>query len=200
MDNVDFSFVERAKIEEGKNMLCLISSDYLTNQDTDLIGKLTLYTKSQILKKKNLAKSVGKQIFIDDVQNEVSERISNHYPSLSKIKEESIDDINQIVEDFSLDTQLIDNIGRKTGEKATDFLSRYYDAEAELEKDNTRQMREIFLSLRNLDPSSKGFEKSFNTKIDKVNALIPVKNKSSLSKYISSRKAAMNILRMIIWW
>lgn len=198
VDNVDFSFVERAKIEEGKNMLCLISSDYLTNQDTDLRGKLTLYTKSQILKKKNLAKSVGKQIYIDDVQNEVSERISNHYPSLSKIKEESIDDINQIVEDFSLDTQLIDNIGRKTGEKATDFLSRYYDAEAELEKDNTRQMREIFLSLRNLDPSSKGFEKSFNTKIDKVNALIPVKNKSSLSKYISSRKAAMNMLRMII--
>ena len=197
-DNVDFSFVERAKVSEGKNMLCLISSDYLTNQDTDVRGKLQLYTKAQFLKKKNLVKSVGKQIFIDDVHDEVSDKISKHYPSINKIKEESNDDINQIVEDFSLDTQLIENIGRMTGEKATDFLGRYYDAEAELEKDNTQKMREIFSSLRTLDPSSKGFAKSFNSKVSKVNSLIPVRNKSSLSKYISSRKAAMNMLRMII--
>jgi hypothetical protein len=198
VDNVDFSFVERAKIAEGKNMLCLISSDYLTNQDTDVRGKIPLYTKAQFLKKKNLVVTIGKQIFIDDVQDEVSDKISKHYPSINKIKEESNDDISQIVEDFSLDTQLIDNIGRKTGERATDFLSRYYDAEAELEKDNTQKMREIFSSLRTLDPSSKGFARSFNSKVSKVNSLIPVKNKSSLSKYISSRKAAMNMLKMII--
>lgn len=196
--NVDFSFVSRARVEEGKNMLCLISSDFLTRQDTDLRGKLNIYTKEEFLKDRNLFDIEEKQIFIDDVQEEVTEKITSHYPAINKVKEESEDDINQVVEDFSLDDGIIRSIGRRTGEKASDFLSRYYDAEAEVEKDNSKKMREIFSSFRQLDPSSKGFRKSFKAKVGAVNLLIPVKSKSSLSRYISSRKAAMNMLQMIL--
>ena len=196
--NVDFSFVSRARIAEGKNMLCLVSSNYLTGKDTDLRGKLNIYTKDEYLKEKNLFSLNEKQIFIDDVQEEVTEKITTHYPAINKIKEESEDDIAQMVEDFSLDNDIIKSIGIKTGEKATDFLSRYYDAEAEMEKDNSKKMKDIFSSFRQLDPSLKGFKKSFNARISAVNALIPVKNKSSLSRYISSRTAAMNMLKMIL--
>lgn len=196
--NVDFSFVSRAKIMEGKNMLCLVSSSFLTGQDTDLRGKLNIYTKDEFLKERNLFDTAEKQIFIDDVQEGVTQKITSHYPAINKVKEESEDDINQVVEDFSLDGDIIKSIGRKTGEKASDFLSRYYDAEAEVEKDNSKKMREIFSSFRQLDPSAKGFRKSFRNKINAVNSLIPVKSKSSLSRYISSRKAAMNMLQMIL--
>ena len=196
--NVDFSFVGRAKIEDGKNMLCLISSSFLTGQDTDLRGKLNIYTKEEFLKERNLFAFPEKQIFIDDVQEEVTEKITAHYPAINKIKEESEEDIDQVVEDFSLDGDVVKRIGRKTGEKASDFLSRYYDAEAEVEKDNSKKMREIFSSFRQLDPSSKSFRRSFNAKVGVANSLIPVKNKSSLSKYISSRTAAMNMLQMIL--
>jgi hypothetical protein len=196
--NVDFSFVGRAKIEEGKNMLCLISSSFLTGQDTDLRGKLNIYTKEEFLKERNLFAFPNKQIFIDDVQEEVTGKIILHYPAIKKIKEESEEDIDQVVEDFSLDNEIVKKIGRKTGEKASDFLSRYYDEEAEVEKDNSKKMRDIFTSFRQLDPSSKSFKKSFNAKVGAVNSLIPVKNKSSLSRYISSRTAAMNMLQMIL--
>jgi len=196
--NVDFSFVGRAKIEDGKNMLCLISSSFLTGLDTDLRGKLNIYTKEEFLKERNLFAFPEKQIFIDDVQEEVTEKITAHYPAINKIKEESEEDIDQVVEDFSLDSDVVKRIGRKTGEKASDFLSRYYDAEAEVEKDNSKKMREIFSSFRQLDPSSKSFRRSFNVKVGAANSLIPVKNKSSLSKYISSRTAAMNMLQMIL--
>lgn len=196
--NVDFSFVSRARIEEGKNMLCLISSSFLTQQDTDLRGKLNIYTKSEFLREKNFFEIEEKHIFIDDVQEEVTKRITSHYPAINKIKEESEEDIDQVVEDFSLDDNLIKTIGRKVGEKASDFLGRYYDAEAELEKDNSKRMREIFSSFRQLDPSSKGFRRSFKAKVGTVNSLIPVKNKSNLSRYISNRTAAMNMLQMIL--
>ena len=196
--NVDFSFVGRARIEEGKNMLCLISSSFLTAQDTDLRGKLNIYTKEEFLKERNLFAFPEKQIFIDDVQEEVTVKISSHYPAIKKIKEESEEDIDQVVEDFSLDSVIVKKIGRKTGEKASDFLSRYFDEEAEVEKDNSKKMRDVFASFRQLDPTSKNFRKSFNAKVGIVNNLIPVKNKSSLSRYISSRTAAMNMLQMIL--
>ena len=196
--NVDFSFVSRAHFEEGKNMLCLIASGFLTRQDTDLRGKLIIYTKDEFLKDRNLFDSEKMHIFIDDVQEEITKKITSHYPAINKVKEESEDDINQVMEDFSLDDRIIRSIGRKTGEKASDFLSRYYDAEAEVEKDNSKKMKEIFSSFRQLDPSSKGFRKSFKAKVGAVNSLIPVKNKSSLSRYISSRKVAMNLLQMIL--
>lgn len=196
--NVDFSFVGRAKIEEGKNMLCLISSSFLTRQDTDLRGKLNIYTKEEFLKERNLFAFPEKQIFIDDVQEEITGKIISHYPAIKKIKQESEEDIDQVVEDFSLDSEIVKKIGRKTGEKASDFLSRYYDEEAEVEKDNSKRMRDVFASFRQLDPSSKSFRKSFNAKVGMANNLIPVKNKSSLSRYISSRTAAMNMLQMIL--
>ena len=63
VDNVDFSFVSRAKIKEGKNMLCLVSSDFLTNQDTDLRGKLTIYTKEQFLKENTVYFSKANLLF-----------------------------------------------------------------------------------------------------------------------------------------
>lgn len=198
VDNVDFSFVSRAKIKEGKNMLCLVSSDFLTNQDTDLRGKLTIYTKEQFLKEKNFFTIDEKQIFIDDVQEEVTEKITTHYPAINKIKEESNEDIEQMVEDFSLDRELIASMGRKTGEKASDFLSRYYHSDADYQKDYTQKLKVLFDSLRTLDPSSKTFQRSLNNKVKEINSLIPVKNKSSLSRYISSRKAALNILGLIL--
>lgn len=198
VDNVDFSFVSRAKIREGGNMLCLISSDFLTNQDTDLRGKLTIYTKEQFLKEKHIFTMDEKQIFIDDVQEEVTEKITSHYPEINKIKVESNEDIEQMVEDFSLDRDLIALMGRKTGEKASDFLSRYYHSDADYQKDYTQKLKVLFDSLRTLNPSSKTFQRSLNMKVKEINSLIPVKNKSSLSRYISSRKAALNILGLIL--
>lgn len=198
VDNVDFSFVSRAKIRNGKNMLCLISSDFLTNQDTDLRGKLTIYTKEQFLKDKNIFSIDDKQIFIDDVQEVVTEKITAHYPEINKIKEESEEDIDQVVEDFSLDSDIVKKIGRKTGEKASDFLSRYYLQDADFQKDNTQKLKSLFDSLRSLDPSSKTFQRSLNARVKEINSLIPVKNKSSLSRYISSRKVALNILGLIL--
>jgi hypothetical protein len=198
VDNMDFSFVSKAKIIEGRNMLCLVSSDYLTNQDTDLRGKLTIYTKEQFLKEKNFYAIDEKQIFIDDVQEEVTEKITTHYPAINKIKEESNEDIEQMVEDFSLDRDLIASMGRKTGEKASDFLSRYYHSDADYQKDYTQKLKILFDSLRTLDPSSKTFQRSMNMKVKEINSLIPVKNKSSLSRYISSRRAALNILGLIL--
>lgn len=196
--NVDFSFVSRAKIEDGKNMLCLISSNFLTDQDTDLRGKLNIYTKEEYLKERNLFALSEKHIFIDDVQEEVTEKITSHYPAINRIKEESNEDIDQMVEDFSLDKDVIASMGRKTGEKASDFLNRYYHSDADFQRDNTQKIKSLFDSLRTLDPGSKSFQRSLNTKVKEINSLIPVKNKSSLSRYISSRKAAMNILDLIL--
>ena len=196
--NVDFSFVGKARIKEGKNMLCLISSSFLTNQDTDLRGNLNIYTKEEFLKERNKLDFEDKHLFIDDVQEKVTDKITTHYPAINKIKEESEEDINQVVEDFSLDKEVIASMGRKTGEKASDFLSRYYHSDADYQKENTQKLKSLFDSLRTLDPSSKSFKRSLKSKIKEINSLIPVKNKSSLSRYISNRKAAMNILQLIL--
>lgn len=196
--NVDFSFVGRARIKEGKNMLCLISSSFLTDQDTDLRGNLNIYTKEEFLKDRNLLEYDDKHLFIDDVQEKVTDKITSHYPEINKIKEESNEDIEQMVEDFSLDKSVIATMGRKTGEKASDFLSRYYHSDADYQKDSTQKLKSLFDSLRTLDPSSKSFKRSLNSKVKEINSLIPVKNKSSLSRYIASRKSAMNILQLIL--
>ena len=48
-------------------MLCLISGDYLTEQDSDVRGKIKIYTQSEYLKKRNFWDSHTPMIFVDDI-------------------------------------------------------------------------------------------------------------------------------------
>lgn len=48
-------------------------------------------------------------------------------------EEKSEEDIDQVVEDFSLDKDVIAAIGVKTGEKVSDFLERYYHSDADFQ-------------------------------------------------------------------
>lgn len=65
----DFSLItETPRITPGKSILFLLSSNYLTNRDSDVRGNLQLYSKTDFISKRNLF--TGKQeILIDDIEN-----------------------------------------------------------------------------------------------------------------------------------
>ena len=64
----------------------LISSSYLTQQDSDLRGQLAIYSRKDFLKKRNLF-SGEEQILTDDIEEKVTSSITTHYKSISKVKE-----------------------------------------------------------------------------------------------------------------
>ncbi len=196
--NVDFSFVSKASKIKDKYMLCLISGDYLTEQDSDVRGKIKIYTQSEYLKKRNFWDSHTPMIFVDDIQREASSMIISHYPQIKKANDKIENSLNEVIEVFALDRTIIEKMGRVTGETTSDFISRYTQYNADVEAKGKAKMMSAIDSLKSLNPSAKTFKKELQKQVGVITRMIPEKNRVSLAKYVAERKSAMVILDRII--
>ena len=59
-------------------------------------------------------------------------------------------------------------------------------------------MKSVIDSLKTLDTTANNYRQNFNKKIKELSKLIPQKNRADITNYISSRKAALSILKFIL--
>lgn len=197
-NDFDFSFLEDALKIDSKYMLCLISSNYFTNNDSDERGNLQLMTKSDFWKSNDVFIQNSSYIFIDDIQDQVENKITDHYPEIKKAKEAYDEDLEELIKLFSLNREIIKKMGYRYGETKATFLRRYKMYDAELEADNDTRISQLFDSMKSLNPSDPHFKSRLNKKVREITSLIPEKNRASVADYISSRKAVLKILEMIL--
>lgn len=195
---MDFSFMDNSSKIDKRYMLCLISSDFITNQDSDLRGKLRILSKNEFLKKNDIFEMEKEHIFIDNIQNEVVNKIVAKYPQIKKVKEDLDKNINELIELFALDRSIVEKIGYTLGEDTATFLRRYKDYNAELSSKKEAKIKSVIDSLKHLNPSDGNFREHFKTKVNEVSKLIPQKNRADIVNYISARKSAISILNFIL--
>lgn len=197
--NFDFSFLDKSSvIEADKNMLCLVSSDFFTRNDSDERGKLRLKSEAEFLKQNDIFELQKPQIFIDDIQDEVIQTIGSHYPQIKKVKDEYENEIEHLIELFGLDRDTVNRIGYKYGETTVSFLKRYKEYDAEVAAAKDASISSAIDSLSKLNPSDSKFKEKFNRKVRDITKMIPQKNKTDVTNYLVARKAAMSILEFIL--
>ena len=115
-NDFDFSFLEDALRIDNKYMLCLISSNYFTINDSDERGNLQLLTKADYWKSNDVFVQNSPHIFLDDIQDNVENQITEHYPEIKKAKEAYDEDLEELIKLFSLNRDIINKMGYKYGE------------------------------------------------------------------------------------
>ena len=95
--NFDFSFLDKTSKIGDKYMLCLVSSDFFTRQDSDERGRLRLKTKSELLKANDMYEIQEPHIFIDNIQQEVVKQITSQYPEIKKVKEDYEQEMENLI-------------------------------------------------------------------------------------------------------
>lgn len=194
----DFSFLEDSLRINDKYMLCLVSSNYFTINDTDERGELQLTTKSDFLKDYDAFEIRKPKIFIDNIQENVVSKVTEHYPEIKHAKEKYIEDIDKLIELFSLDKETVNKVGIKYGETKASFLRRYKAYDVEISSDNESRISQIYDTLITLDPSEPSFKAKLNRKASEISKLIPLQDKANVTKYIASRKVSLTILELIL--
>lgn len=190
----DFALItESPKIEPHISYLFLISSDYLTNRDTDVRGNLNIYTRSQFLEKRNLFTG-RKEILLDDIEMTVEDGIVKKYPAFGKIKQEAEDKIKALAKMFSIDNQSLIDSGVKSSDNASVALRKVYTYSANKKADNDAKIKEIYDSIADLDPSSKSYKRQFDRKVEELNKVLPLSIKEELSNYIARRSLVLTLM------
>lgn len=160
--NFDFSFLDKSSKIDDKYMLCLVSSDYFTRQDSDVRGRLHLKTKADLLKANDLYEIKEAHIFIDSIQQEVVKKVVSKYPEIKKVKEDYEQELEHLIDLFGLDRSVIAKIGYRYGENTASFLRRYKEYNAEIAANKEASMSNAIDSLRNLNPLDSNFKDKFN--------------------------------------
>lgn len=196
--NFDFSFLDKSSKIDEKYMLCLVSSDYFTRQDSDIRGRLRLKTKADLLKAYDLYEIQEAHIFIDSIQQEVVKKIVSKYPEIKKVKEDYEQELEHLIDLFGLDRNVIAKIGYRYGENTASFLRRYKEYNAEIAANKEASMSYAIDSLRKLNPLDSNFKDKFNRKVREITKMIPEKNRADVTNYLVSRKAAITMFEFIL--
>lgn len=195
---IDNEAINRLSDINGMHMLCLISGDYLTNQDSDERGKIKIYTKADYIKRRNLWDADEELIFVDDIQGEVNKKLVNRYPEVKKVEDDINNDLDEVIEMFSMDRGVIEKMGSVSGEGTAEFISRYTQYNAEIEAKGKAKIKSEFDALKELDPTKSGYTDEVKKRSGKIAKMIPESNRATLTRYISERKSALVMLDKII--
>ena len=194
VSGIDFSLIKDSPKINNSYLLFLISSSYLTQQDSDLRGQLAIYSRKDFLKKRNLF-SGEEQILTDDIEEKVTSSITTHYKSISKVKESFESQIDELAEMFSLDRRILNEVGYKAGDSDQSILKKVYEYNADISAKHDAGIKSVMDSLKELTPSSKDFKKKLNEKVKKVTELVPQINRTELVRYISKRKVILDLMQ-----
>ncbi len=197
VSGMDFSLVnDSPKIDDGY-LLFLVSSPYLTQQDSDLRGQLSVYSKKDFLKKRNLFTS-EEQILIDDIEDKVTTSITTHYEAIGKTKERNDSNIEELAEMFSLDRNILNEVGCKSGESDQAILKKVYEYNANISAKHDAGIKSVMDSLRELIPGSKDFNKKLSEKVKRVTELVPQISRTELVRYITKRKIVLDLMQQTL--
>lgn len=181
------------RVESGISYLFLISSDYLTSKDTDIRGNLDLVTKSDFISKRNLF-SGKEEILIDDIEDQATTSISNHYPAFRQIKEKANDNVRKVAQMFSIDESLLERAGVRCTDSDFHILKKVYNLNAEAKAESDAKIKCIVDSMDELDPNDKGFSTKFGKKVVELNSALPLSVRNELSQYLSRRTLVLELM------
>ena len=193
-EGFDFSLISEAPhIIEGKSLLVLVASDYLTSKDTDVRGKLDLYSKKDFIEKRHLF--TGKrEILIDDIEDSTVNRIVSHYPKIKTAQEEANNNLQELAAMFSIDLEVIESAGVKCSDSDINVFKKVYTYRAEQKATGDAKIKHIIESLKELDPTDKSFQTKFKNKVDELNTTLPLSVKVELSNYLTRRTLVIEMM------
>lgn len=193
----DFSFMSEAPKIGNNYYLFLISSSYLTDKDTDVRGQLLLSSRKDFLKNRNLFTN-QEEILVDDIQEQATISIINHYEHFRKAKNNQDNKIDELAEMFSLDRNVLNKVGYKAGDSDQVILKRVYEYNADIEAKQDAGVKSMIDSLGELVPGSKDFSRKLDEKVKRVTELVPQINRTELAKYITKRKVVLDLMQKTI--
>ena len=194
----DFALITEApRIESHICFLFLISSNYLTQKDSDVRGNLDIYTRSHFLENRNLFMG-RKEILIDDIETKAEDKIIARYPSFRQAKDKADKNLDALAKMFSINRKTMEDAGVKSSDSDSVILRKVYTHSANRKAENDTKIKIIVDSISNLDPNDKRFQSQLNKKVSELNKALPISVKEELSNYIARRTLVLSLMEQAI--
>jgi len=185
---------------DNKRYLFFISSPYIDELDGDVRGDDVVFlTKTEF--KKN-AKEYGyadDMILLDDIEEQVNDRISSMYDEIKKKAEDKAGEIKKLTEMFLLNEETVKELRISINDSSDKILEKVYAADAKIIASQDVEIKNIIDTLDTLNPADReGYQENFEKLVSELVYNIPLQDRTTLSRYVARRKLILDLYDKIL--
>ncbi|MFY7813943.1 MAG: ATP-binding protein [Chryseobacterium taeanense] len=181
---------------KGHKYLFLVSGNYIDDRDTNLRGELNIPTKDSFTKSLNAFSN--EEVLLEDIQEEVNNKINSMYPEIEEVKKEHDKQLERLKEMFNLDDQTVKDIDISINDSESKILEKFYEAEAKKTASVDASIKASIDKLELLDTRSENYNEELKKEVEKLVKTIPLQNKTSLTHYVARRKLVLDLFQKIL--
>lgn len=184
------------KIIDGSHFLFLLSSDYFDNQIGDTRDHFEILNKADF---KKIAKSQGyisEQLVLDDLAEGVNSVAIRLYDEIAKQEEEQQRIIKSLRETYLLSEEALAEVC--PNDSPDDIVRKAYAYDAKVNANRDMNIQKSIDQIRNLNPSDDSYQKDLDKMVADLSSNMSLKDKESLSRYVTHRKLVLDLMQQIL--
>lgn len=201
--SIDIDTLKKDDEIDGNRYMFLLSGQYLDDRDQDDRGNIKLITNEEFKPQKGESGNMFPEevILFESIKEETNERINSLYSELEIKNQEKNKNIDALKEMFLLNNKTVDSIRKKIKNTDNDekILKIIYEADSEIEAEKDNQIKEQLESLKTLTPDkTENYQEELQKMVDEFVTLVPLQNRTALSKYVARRKLVLELFGQIL--
>lgn len=198
---IDLDTLKKDDEIEGNRYMFLLSGKYLDDRDRDDRGNIELIDSKEFRNQNEGRLFPEEVVLLESIKEETNGKINSLYSELEYKNQEKNKNIDALQKMFLLNNKTVESIRKKIKNTDSDekILKTIYEADSEMEAEKDNQIKEKLESLRTLTPDkTENYQEELQKMVDEFVKLIPLQNRTALSKYVARRKLVLELFRQIL--
>lgn len=198
---IDIDTLKKDDEINGNRYMFLLSGQYLDDRDQDDRGNIRLIESKEFRSQNEGNLFAEEEILFESVKEEANERINSLYNELESKNQEKNKNIDELREMFLLNSKTVESIRKKIRNTDSDekILKVIYEADSEIEAEKDNQIKEQLDALKKITPDkTENYQKELQKMVDEFVKLIPLQNRTTLSRYVARRKLVLDLFGQIL--
>lgn len=198
---IDIDTLKKDDEINGNRYMFLLSGQYLDDRDQDDRGNIRLIESKEFRSQNEGNLFAEEEILFESVKEEANERINSLYNELESKNQEKNKNIDELREMFLLNSKTVESIRKKIRNTDSDekILKVIYEADSEIEAEKDNQIKEQLEALKKITPDkTENYQKELQKMVDEFVKLIPLQNRTTLSRYVARRKLVLDLFGQIL--
>lgn len=184
----------------GNRYMFLLSGDYFDSVDDDLRGNLHLVKEADFKKQNEGSLFPEECLLADKIEICANDKIAESYPVFAEKKLEAQKNLDELQQMFLIDDKSMASFRKrvKTSDSDSVILSAIYKAEVDETARRDAELKDEFEKLKALKPNRREYQQQLKERVAAFTKLVPLQNRTNLTKYIARRKLVLQIFEMIL--
>jgi hypothetical protein len=185
---------------DGNRYMFLLSGEYFDHVDDDLRGNLHLVKEADFKKQNESNLFAEEELLVDNIISQTNGKISEIYPVFSAKREETLRNLDELQSMFLIDEKSIESFRKKVKFSDSDaqILSMIYKTEIEETARRDAEIKAEFEKVKALKPDKYEYQQQLKEHVEAFTKLVPIQNRTNLTKYIARRKLVLEIFNTIL--